>query len=241
MKSLRTVIGIHSTLEALKVRPQKVVQMWIKKEAEKSAHQYEEALSIAKKNKIKVQFIHSQQLDRWGRGHQGIAVEVNETPQIDWKKLSQKSRVVLLALDGLEDPQNLGAIFRTAWLMGVDGLIISETRSVGLTPTVSKVASGGVEHLPVEFCSQLAPKLSDLKEEGYWVYGLHHESPKEVSEVIFAEKTVLILGAEGQGLRGGTKKVCDELVRLPQVDAHASYNVSVAGAMITYEVCRQKK
>jgi 23S rRNA (guanosine2251-2'-O)-methyltransferase len=116
-----------------------------------------------------------------------------------------------------------------------------EDRSVGLSPTVHKVACGGVEHVPFEQYSQFHPKLEELKKQGYWVFGLSHKAEKNLFEIKIPEKVIWVLGAEDKGLRTTTERVCDELVCLPQADAAASYNVSVAAGMTLIETLRQRQ
>ena len=142
-------------------------------------------------------------------------------------------------LDGIEDPHNLGAILRTSWLTGVHGVLIPEDRAVGLTPTVHKVACGGVEHVPVEETTNFSNYAEDLKKKGYWIYGLSPRGKKSIFELDLPEKVVWAIGAEDKGMRVTTERLCDELVFIPQSSASASYNASVATAMALTETLRQ--
>ncbi len=235
---MRKVVGHHSCEEVFKVRPKAIKAMTLKKDYQNSEF-LSDFYQRAQKIKIPVKLVAPQELDRICEGHQGIALDVNESPELDFKKLAQKEKSLIIALDGVEDPQNLGNIMRTAWLMGADGILITENRSVGLTPTVCKIASGGAEHVPVDSYNQLIQAFDKLKEIGFWIYGLSEKSEKPTFGIEMAEKTVLVAGSEMKGLKPQTLKACDELVKIPQTDASASLNVGTSVALGTYEYLRQ--
>lgn len=237
-KSWRIVIGNHAIHETLKVRPKRVLSAWLRQGWE-SSQDLRELHDELKKHKIKTEVKPLGILDRFG-GHQGAAVMLEEVPELSWASLKEKSKSQVLVLDGIEDPHNLGAIMRTAWLMRVDAIFIPADRSVGLTPGVHKVACGGVEHVPVEVCTNFSNPLEELKKIGYWVFGLSHEGDKTIFDLNFPEKVVWVIGAEDKGLRSTTQKLCDELVSIPQVSAAASYNASVATGMALSETFRQQ-
>ncbi len=234
----RWVAGIHSCREALKVRPHAVQKVFVKQGAER-AEQYKEIFQLLSKNHIAFQEVLPSQLDNLTSGHQGIALSVNEDPQVDWKELETADKAIVLILDGIEDPHNFGAILRTAWLMGVKAVIIPKDRSVGLVPTACKVASGGAEHIPVEVSSAFTNEINDLKQWGFWVYGLAEKGDQTVYDLKMSEKAVWIIGAEDKGMRIATEKACDILTKLPQVHSGSSYNASVAAALALGETCRQ--
>ena len=146
---------------------------------------------------------------------------------------------MVLALDGVEDTQNLGAVLRTSWLMGVNGIIIPEDRAVGLTASVHKVACGGAEHVPIHRTNQFNTPFEHLKKAGFWVFGLSHTAKRSIYDLQIPEKVIWVLGAEDKGLRTTTEKACDELVYIPQVSPTASYNVSVSAALALAETKRQ--
>lgn len=177
--------------------------------------------------------------DKLGSGHQGVAVEVSDTPTLDWKELERPNPCILLALDEIEDPHNLGAILRSAWLLGVKAVLIPEMRSASLTPTVHKVASGAVEHVPVVVVKNLADELKSLKEQGFWIYGLAGEGSMNLFQLELNEKVCWVIGSEGTGLRTTVSRACDELVSIPQVEVLASFNASVAAGIALAESYRQ--
>jgi 23S rRNA (guanosine2251-2'-O)-methyltransferase len=188
---------------------------------------------------IKIEAVPAVFLDKISPSHQGAAVFSDQTPELNWEAIQQAQSGRVLVLDGIEDPQNLGAILRTAWLMNVSGVMIPEDRSVGLTATVHKVACGGVEHVPVERATNFSNPLEELKKNGYWVFGLSHEGKRSLFELDIPEKVVWCIGSEEKGLRVPTERLCDELIRIPQVSAAASYNASVATAIALTETYRQ--
>lgn len=237
-KSWRMISGTHAIQEALNVRPGEVKEFWFKQGWESSSdlrdfHQ----MALAKK--IKPEVKQTAFLDRICASHQGAVLLVDGAPQLNIHNLKKHETSKVLLLDGIEDPHNLGAIVRTAWLMDVHGVIIPEDRAVGLTPTAHKVACGGVEHVPVMAVHGFDSTLQALKDQGYWVFGLSHKAAKNVFEMNIPEKIVWAIGAEDKGLRITTERMCDELVSIPQISAQASYNASVATAIALTETYRQ--
>lgn len=239
-KHFRIVVGNHAIQEALKAHPQWIKEAWLRNDWERSEDLRELEMSL-RPFKVKIKSVAPGQLEKISSSHQGAALMLSEKPRLSWENLKSKEKSIVVALDGIEDPHNLGAIVRTSWLCGVDGVLASEHRSVGLTPVAHKVASGGLEHVPVEIVPNLAPSFEQLKNDGYWVFGLSHKSNKSLFELKIPEKIVCVIGSEDKGLRSTTEKICDELVCIPQVDAAASYNASVAAAMFLTEILRQHR
>lgn len=238
-KHWRTVIGFHAIREVLKVRPRAIEQVWIRQGWEAS----QELKDLHREFKAKNLQIEEKPLalmDKVMPSHQGIAAFAGITPEINWSKIEQDEKSVVLVLDGLEDPHNLGAILRTSWLMGVSGVLTPDDRTAGLTSTVHKVACGGVEHVPVERTSNFSNPLENLKKHGFWVFGLSHEGERDLFDLKIPEKVVWCIGSEDRGLRSTTERLCDELVRIPQLSNAASYNASVATAIALTETFRQQ-
>ena len=237
-KDWRAVVGTHAIHEVLTVRPQACRKAWLR-ETWESSEDLREIMERLKRAHIQVEMKSDGVLDRLASTHQGAVVYVQGAPEFDIKKLEAHSESIVLMLDGLEDPHNLGAILRTSWLMGAHAVITPEDRAVGLTPIVHKVACGGVEHVPLERVNNFTRHAEELKKQGYWIYGLSHKATKSLYDVELADKVVWAIGAEDKGLRGTTEKACDELVSIPQVNAGASYNASVAAAIAIAEARRQ--
>ena len=237
--SLRISLGIHAVKEVLKVRPTEVFKLIIRKNWE-SSQDLQDLMRDAKKYHITVEERAPEALDRIGAHHQGVVCEINDLSKNDnIADFGKGEFSVILVLDGVEDPHNLGAILRTAWLMGVEAIILPLDRAVGLTPTVHKVSCGGVEHVPVIRVPNLGLAMEHLKEKGFWIYGLAAGGSKTIGQLKIASKVVWVLGAEDKGLRSTTERACDDLVSIPQLDNAASYNVSVATGITLYETRRQ--
>jgi 23S rRNA (guanosine2251-2'-O)-methyltransferase len=239
----RTVIGIHACREVLKVRPKKVNEIWLRRDYERQSELVFFA-EWAKKNGKKMSVRDEGFLNKIAASHQGIAVIVGETPELDLDDLAAlppEKKVILLALDEITDPHNIGAILRSAWLMGAKGLLVPEHRAGGLTPSAMKVASGGAEHVPLLVVKNLQQELKSLKDIGFWIYGLAGEGQCELFKLRLNEKVVWVVGSEEKGIRASVRGTCDELVKIPQTSADASYNASVAAAIALYETHRQQQ
>jgi len=173
--------------------------------------------------------------------HQGIVVLTDRRPLLTEGELDQLAGArVVLALDQISDPQNLGTILRTAAFFGVDGVLVLKNRSVEMSPLVARIAVGGAEFVKFFRVTNLARSLEKLKELGFWIYGLDERGDKTLAETEFDEKTVLVIGAEGEGLRHRTKQICDRLVRVPGGRPGVeSLNAGVAAAVATAELFRK--
>ena len=237
-KSWRQVAGTHAIVELIRVRP-KTVQTVLLQSNWQSSAELRDLANILEDKKIKIETKSEQQLGDICRSHQGAVAFSDEYLDFDYEGTVWDDNSMVLALDGVEDTQNLGAILRTSWLMGVNGVIIPEDRAVGLTATVHKVACGGVEHVPLHRENQFAAPFESLKQAGFWVFGLSHKAKKTIYDLKIPDKVVWVLGAEDKGMRAPTEKACDELVSIPQASANASYNVSVSAALALAETKRQ--
>lgn len=236
----RIVVGIHAAKEVIRVRPKSIKEIWIKAKSEKDRDllffsQWGQQYKVSVKSKS------PQELDKLASSHQGIALMVNGAPSIEIDEIASIDRGVVLALDEISDPHNVGAILRSAWLLGVKAVLVPINRAAHLTPAVAKVASGGVEHVPMYVCDNLAYDLSYLKDRGFWIYGLDGSASTNLYKTRFNEKVILCVGSEDKGIRSTTRNVCDELISIPQTTKEASFNASVAAALVTYEVFRQHK
>lgn len=234
----RIVIGTHAINEALKVRPKKVKGFWMRQGWESSGD-LRDMHELALKHGIKVEYKSNQVIEKFGSSEQGAALFIDGSLEFRLKTLEKREASTVLILDGIEDPHNLGAIIRTSWLADVHGVIIPEDRAVGLTPTVHKVACGGVEHVPVLSTTNFANHAEELKKQGYWIFGLSPRGKRSIFELELPEKVVWAIGAEDKGLRVPTERLCDELAFIPQSSSSASYNASVATAMALTETMRQ--
>ena len=173
-------------------------------------------------------------------GHQGVCAEVDPYPYADAAALLAAPDPLLVVLDEVQDVQNLGAIARTAECAGATGLVLPQRRSAEITPAVGKASAGAVEHLPIAQVRNLADFLQEAKYAGAWVYGAAMEGAAPWTEVDWTGSVVLVMGAEGRGLRPRVAGLCDTLVKLPMRGRTASLNVSAAASALLYEAVRSR-
>lgn len=236
----RYIVGQHAIKTSFQVYPKGVQALWLKK-GWQSHQDLSELADLARRLRVDIQEKSESQIEDIAKSHQGAVLIQSQSPQ--WPEISELlalDTVTLVLLDGLEDPHNLGAIMRTAWLMGAKGIIVPEHRSVHLTPIVHKIASGGAEYVPILVVSNFQNYIDELKKSGFWVFGLSHKAKQSVMQVKVPERVVWCIGAEDKGLRTTTEKLCDDLLSLPQADSQASYNASVVAGMVLFETFRQR-
>jgi 23S rRNA (guanosine2251-2'-O)-methyltransferase len=173
--------------------------------------------------------------------HQGVVCEVEPYPYADALELLGDEQALVVALDQLQDPQNLGAVIRSAECAGASGVVIPERRSAEVTPAVSKASAGAVEHLPVARVRNLADYLAEARERGAWVYGAEQGAETLYTQPDYSGRTVLVLGSEGKGLRPRVRGACDQLVSLPTLGRIGSLNVSATAAVLLYEALRSRE
>lgn len=202
---------------------------------------------LAKEQNIPYQFVERKKLDTLAesKNHQGIIALTGVKEYIEWEELlqiaGQKGEDPLLViLDNLEDPHNMGAILRTADAVGAHGLIIPKHRAVPLTAGVARASAGAVEHVPVARVTNLATTLEQLKEKGIWIVGTEAGADRYYFNADLKGPLAIVLGSEGKGMSRLVKEKCDFLVGIPMLGRVNSLNVSVAGALLLYEVIRQR-
>lgn len=206
-------------------------------------------VQLARERGIAVRFEDRGQLDRLAnsRDHQGVvaiaaarsAATLEDILERANQSKGQQGLIVLL--DGVEDPHNLGAIVRTALAAGAHGVVIPERRAAGLTDTVARASAGALAHLPIAKVTNLARAMEELKEAGYWLIGLDEEGDKNYTEVDYSSPTGIVMGSEGAGLHELTRKRCDFVVSLPTTGPVKSLNVSVATGVVLFEALRQRR
>ena len=237
--------GRHST-EAALVGGRAIHRIWCTSEL-RSTPKFFQLLKDQKASGVLVEEVSWSRLGQLTNGavHQGIVLQIAASKTLDLKNLIDACKAfgdssLLLALDGLTDPQNLGAIIRSAEALGAQGLILPQRRSAGLTGSVAKVAAGALEHLPVARVVNLNRSLEKLKDEGYTVVGLAEEGSSTLSEIKFQGPLVVVVGSEDKGISLITRRLCDQLVRIPLKGVTTSLNASVATSIFLYEVARSK-
>lgn len=204
----------------------------------------ESLLRLAQSRNVPVRFEDREQLDRLTgtRAHQGVAALAAAKTTVELEDLlaNQTSPGLLVLLDGIEDPHNLGAIVRSSLAAGARGVIVPERRAAGLTDTVERASAGALAHLPVARVKNLARAMEQIKEAGYWLVGLDERAPQNYTQVDLNGSIAVVLGREGEGLHELTRKRCDFLVSLPTTGPVRSLNVSVAAGIMLFEVVRQR-
>jgi len=237
--------GIHAVREALEAG-NTFDRIVIAKGRQDS--RIEEIVQLARQRSIPIRFEDRAQLDRLAnsRDHQGvIAVAAARAPAtlediLAAANASNGQRGLVILLDGVEDPHNLGAIIRTALAAGAHGIVIPERRAAGLTDTVARASAGALAHLPIAKVTNLARTMEELKEAGYWLVGLDEDADKTYTEVDYSSPTGIVMGGEGNGLHELTRKRCDFVVSLPTTGPVKSLNVSVATGVVLFEALRQR-
>jgi 23S rRNA (guanosine2251-2'-O)-methyltransferase len=243
MSSPKVLFGFHAVGVRLKTAPQSIVEIYF----EPTRRDARMRQFVAKAQEAGVRLIEADALRiaklSGSHGHQGVAARVEPLPQVhslDELLESLTEPALLLVLDGVTDPHNLGACLRVADGAGVHAMIAPKDHAVGVNATVAKVASGAAETVPYFMVTNLARTLNELKERNIWCIGTSDDAPKTLYEVDLKGPVALVLGAEGEGIRQLTRKTCDELVRLPMKGAVESLNVSVASGVCLYEAVRQR-
>lgn len=235
--------GINSVTEALRGQ-RKFHKLHV--EQERHNPRIEEILKLAHKKSVSIQTSSRKDLERLfpQAPHQGVVAEVEPYVYAELDdiivKASPKESSILLVLDGIEDPQNLGSIIRTAECAGVSGIILPRHNSVAITPTVVRASAGATEHIAVAQETNLVNTLKRLKKAGFWVIGADMTGPQEYFRTAIPFPAVLVIGGEGRGIRRLVRENCDLLVRIPMFGQVNSLNASVSAALLTYELMRQR-
>ena len=241
----QTIFGIHPVKEALKSPALLFEKIFL---GTKTPHpSLQPILDLAAERNIPVTVVDENTLARMARGglHQNVLAIVKGTPYVDlqgilsrWRK--DETKGLFLILDGIQDPQNFGALIRTALGCGVHGMIIPKDRAVGITPAVVKTSAGAAAHLPIARVVNIANTVDALKKEGFWVYGAAGEADEIIYDLDMNLDLAIVIGAEGKGIRPLVKRKCDRLFSIPMKGPVSSFNASVSSAMILYEVMRQR-
>jgi 23S rRNA (guanosine2251-2'-O)-methyltransferase len=239
------ITGIHSVREALEAGSS-FDRIVIAKGRQDT--RIEEIVRLARGRGVAVRFEDRGQLDRLAntRDHQGVVAMVAARSAgtlediLERANQSKGQQGLIVLLDGVEDPHNVGAIIRTALAAGAHGVVIPERRAAGLTDTVARASAGALAHLPVAKVTNLVRAMEDLKEAGYWLVGLDESAEKKYTEVDYTTPTGIVMGGEGNGLHELTRKRCDFVVSLPTSGPVKSLNVSVATGVVLFEALRQR-
>ena len=238
------IYGINAVSEALKARGRAFE--WVGMAKERHDLRLQRLIEDCRRLAVPVRFLQRTELDRMAgnASHQGVvavtsAKQYSDLDDVVGAKRGQHSLVVVL--DGVEDPHNLGAILRTADAAGADGIVIPERRAASVTGTVTKASAGASEHLPIAKVTNIARTVEELKERNIWTVGLDERGSQTYDALDYNMDCALVLGAEGKGLHDLVKRKCDFLISIPMLGKVSSLNVSVAAAVVLYEIVRQRR
>jgi 23S rRNA (guanosine2251-2'-O)-methyltransferase len=251
---MQLIYGLHAVDGLLRNKPKSVQRLWVQSGREDK--RIAALVALAQNQGVPVARQPRQDLDGMVSGrHQGVVAEALDTPvagdtnqsnlwqEQDLLRLvdNKEGPLLLLVLDGVTDPHNLGACLRSADAAGVDAVVVPKDKSADLTPTVRKVACGAAEVVPFVRVTNISRTLQALQERGVWLYGTAGESEKSIYDSDLSGSIALVMGAEGSGLRRLTREQCDFLVNLPMAGSVSSLNVSVATGICLFEIVRQRR
>lgn len=243
MSATRVLYGFHAVLSRLRQGAAGVLEIYV--DSARNDARAQELAKVAAERAVRVIAVDAQRLDGLTGNvrHQGVAARISAAPQAgNLEDLLESLSVppLLLVLDGVQDPHNLGACLRVADAFGVHAVIAPKDRAVGITPVVSKVASGAAESVPFISVTNLARTLRELKERNIWVFGADEKATTGLYDAKLNGPLAWVFGAEGEGMRRLTREHCDELVRIPMVGTVESLNVSVASGICLSETVRRR-
>jgi 23S rRNA (guanosine2251-2'-O)-methyltransferase len=243
MNESRVIYGFHAVTSRLRSAPDAIREIYF--DAARKDHRGADLLKLAQSRGVRVMTVDTRRLDGMtgNARHQGVAASVAAVKlatHIDDVLDALTEPALLLILDGITDPHNLGACLRVADAMGVHAVIAPKDRAVGLNATVSKVASGAAETVPYIPVTNLARSMRELKERDIWITGTDENAPVDLYAAKLDGARALVLGAEGEGMRRLTRETCDDLVRIPMLGSVESLNVSVSAGICLFETRRQR-
>jgi 23S rRNA (guanosine2251-2'-O)-methyltransferase len=241
---MAVIYGIHAVEEALKARGRSFEYVMVA--GGRRDARIEQMIAECRSAGVAVRFEPRIQLDRLAKtaAHQGVVAVTGSKRYCDLEDVLAERRgqhAFVVVLDGVEDPHNLGAILRTADAAGADGVLLPERRAVGVTATVAKASAGASEHLRIARIANVARALEDLKAKNLWIVGLDERAPQSYDSLDYRMDCALVLGSEGKGMHDLVRRKCDFLVSIPVLGQVPSLNVSVAAAVVMYELVRQRK
>ena len=243
MKAARALFGFHAVLARLRADPSSVVEIFLDEGRDDARAR--DLVALAESRSVTVMRVPAKRLDGFygGGRHQGVVARVQEKPareSLDELLDALAEPALLLVLDGVTDPHNLGACLRVADAAGAHAVVSPKDRAAGINATVSKVASGAAETMPYFMVTNLARTLDELKQRNIWIVGADERAEETLYAADLPESIAWVLGAEGEGMRRLTRERCDALVRIPMLGSVASLNVSVASGICLFESRRRR-
>ena len=244
----RFIYGINPVLEALRAHKGGVQRVLVERSRDGKRSTGGDKIALAAKEAgVRIEEVAPGDLQRRSQGgvHQGVGCELAEFAYRELGDLLDLAKgdsrpAFLLVLDGVTDPQNLGALVRSAHALGAHGVVIPKDRAVGITPAAVKASAGALEHCAIARVTNVARAVEDLKEAGVWTVALAAEGEEDIATIDLTSPIAIVMGSEGAGVRELVRKTCDHVARIPMAGKVGSLNVSVAGAIALYEVARQR-
>jgi 23S rRNA (guanosine2251-2'-O)-methyltransferase len=241
---MEILYGLHPVEEALRAGSRRFDHVAVARD--RHDDRLQRVIDLCRETGVRLRFEPREQLTQLAKspGHQGVVAVVRAKAVLDLEDLFtplQSPARLLLALDGVEDPQNLGALLRTADGAGVDGVVLTERRAAPLSAVAVKASAGAAEHVRIARVVNMTRSLEQLKQRGIWCVGLDERGTMDYDQFDYTGSCVLVLGREGAGLHDLVRRTCDQLLRIPMAGAVSSLNVSVAGAVVLYEAARQRR
>ncbi len=244
---MRAVYGLNPVRELLRAGAEGLAELWLGEGGDRQ-RTFAELARLGREAGAKVRLAPRGKLDRIAgtRSHQGVVAVVADYRYREVEDLLEAARArgeppLLVALDGIEDPQNLGAIVRSAHALGAHGVVIPRDRAAGVTSAAAKASAGAVEHCPVARVVNLARAVESLREAGLWALAAVAGAERSLDEVDLAGPLLLVVGGEGQGIRPLVRRSCDEAARIPMAGRVGSLNASAAAAICLHEAARQRR
>ena len=241
---MNVLYGVNTVVEALKARGREF--QWVGVATERKDIRLKRVIDECRKIGVQVRFLSRVELDQLAghAAHQGLVAVTSAKQYNDLDDLLAARRAehsLIVVLDGVEDPHNLGAILRTADAAGADGVVVPDRRAAGVTGVVAKVSAGASEHLPIAKVTNISRALEELKSNNLWIVGLDERGRQTYDAIDYKMHCAVVLGAEGKGLHELVRKHCDMLVSIPMMGHVPSLNVSVAAGIVLFEVVRQRR
>ena len=243
----RFVWGVNPVLEALRARAGEVERIYVT-DGQVTSRSANELFSRAKDAGIRVQKLPRERLAAMAEGgvHQGVVAELRTFAYADLEEILKAAKAsarpaLVVVLDGIEDPHNLGAIIRSAHALGAHGVVLAKDRAAGVTGVVAKASAGAIEHCPIARVVNISRALEDLKKEGLWVAGATVDGDQWLPKARLDGPLAVVIGAEGAGIREGVLKHCDFKLKIPMQGKVQSLNASVSAGIVLYEVIRQRQ
>ncbi len=242
-KHTEIIYGLHAVESAIRFHGEDILQLWMQQG--RHDKRFQALSSLARNSGISVQTISTDKLKKKcpDSRHQGVIAEMRTGKKntITLDDLFERETLLLLVLDEVQDPHNIGACLRTADAVGADAVIVSKNRSPALTPVMRNVASGGAETVPYILVTNLARAINQLRDHNVWVVGSSGDATTSLYELAAGKRMALVMGSEGKGMRRLTRESCDQLVSIPMQGTVESLNVSVAAAICLFEIRQQMK